>query len=257
MRFFSLCANRLVELTDLRPGQRVLDVATGTGAAAIAAARRAGPTGYVIGVDIATEMLAQAHGKVESEQLTNVEFQIGDAEHLNFPEHSFDVVICSFGIFFLPEMLAGPRAWKRVIKETGVVAFSAFDETAFQPMSDMFETRIREYGVTFPVPRRPFFWQRLTTLEQCHNLLKNAGLEHIEGHNEQLGYYLRTPQEWWQIVWNSGFRGPVSQLTSEQLERFKSEHLGEVGRLANEQGILLDIAAFFVWGYQPIDSKPE
>ena len=149
-------------------------------------------------------------------------------------------------------MLAGPRAWKHVIKETGVVAFSAFGETVFQPMSDLFEVRIREYGVTFPMPRRPFFWQRLTTLEQCRNLLKSAGLECIEGHSEQLGYYLRTPQEWWQIVWNSGFRGPISQLSSEQLERFKREHLEEVGQLANEQGIWLDIAAFFVWGSKPL-----
>ena len=76
VRFFSLCASRLVELVSLQPGQRMLDVATGTGAAAIAAARRVGPTGHVIGVDIATEMMAQAHRKVESEQLTNIEFQM-------------------------------------------------------------------------------------------------------------------------------------------------------------------------------------
>jgi ubiquinone/menaquinone biosynthesis C-methylase UbiE len=47
VRFFPLCANRLVELIDLQPGQHILDVATGTGAAAIAAAKRAGPTGHV------------------------------------------------------------------------------------------------------------------------------------------------------------------------------------------------------------------
>ena len=255
LRFFPLCANRLVELIGLQPGQWVLDVATGTGVAAIAAARRIGPGGQVVGVDIATDMLEQAQRKIEAAQLTNIELHEEDAEHLSFAENSFDAVICAFGIFFLPEMMTGPREWKRVVREAGVVAFSAFGETAFQPISDLFEARIRAYGVTFPVPMRPFSWQRLTTLEQCRTLLQAAGLEQIEGRSEQLGYYLRTPQEWWEIVWNSGFRGPVSQLSPEQLEQFKMEHLAEVGQLATDQGIWLDIPAFFVWGHKPPAAK--
>jgi ubiquinone/menaquinone biosynthesis C-methylase UbiE len=251
VRFFPLCAHRLVELIDLHPGQRVLDVATGTGAAAIAAARRVGPSGHVVGVDIATDMLKQAHKKIEAAHLTNIELLEGDAEHLSFAEQSFNAVICAFGIFFLPEMLAGPREWKRVVREAGVVAISAFGETTFQPFSDLFEARIRTYGVSFPVPRHPFSWQRLTSLEQCRRLLQDAGLEQIEGRSEQLGYYLRAAEEWWQIVWNSGFRGPVSQLSPEQLEHFKREHLAEVGQLVTEQGIWLDITAFFAWGYKP------
>lgn len=255
VRFFPLCANRLVELINLQPGQRVLDVATGTGAAAIAAAHRLGPTGYVVGVDLATQMLEQARRKAETAHLTNIEFQQGDAEHLDFADESFDAVICSFGIFFLPEMLAGPREWMRVVKQTGVVAFSAFGETAFEPLSDLFEARIRAYGVSFPVPKRPFPWQRLTRLEQCRSLLQAAGLSEIEERAEQLGYTLRTQEEWWEIVWNTGFRGPVSQLSPSQLERFKREYLSEVEQLTTEQGIWLDVAAFFVWGRKPtVDS---
>ena len=251
VRFFPLCASRLVELIGLQPGQRVLDVATGTGAAAIAAARSIGPDGQVVGVDIATDMLGQARRKIEAAQLTNIELHEEDAEHLSYAEKSFDAVICAFGIFFLPEMLAGPREWKRVVKEAGVVAFSAFGESAFQPISDLFEARIRAYGVTFPVPRHPFSWQRLTSLEQCCSLLQDASLEQIEAHTEQLGYYLQTPQQWWEIVWNSGFRGPVSQLSLKQLEQFKLEHLAEVGQLATDQGIWLDVATLFVWGHKP------
>jgi len=250
-RFFPLCANRLVELIGLQPGQHLLDVATGTGAAAIAEALRVGPAGHVVGVDIATDMLAQACRKIEAAQLTNIEFQEGDAEHLSFAEQSFDAVTCAFGIFFLPEMPTGPRAWKRVVRGAGVVAFSAFGETAFQPLSDLFEARIRAYGVTFPVPRRPFSWQRLKSLEQCRTLLQDAGLEQIEGRAEQLGYYLRTPQEWWEFVWNSGFRGPVSQLKPADLEHFKREHLVEIGQLVTDQGIWMDIATLFVWGHKP------
>lgn len=251
LRFFPICASRLIELIGLQPGQRVLDIATGTGVAAIAAARRIGPGGQVVGVDIATDMLEQARKKIEAAQLTNIELHEDDAEHLSYAENSFDAVVCASGIFFLPEMVAGPREWKRVVREAGVVAFSGFGESAFQPISDLFEARIRAYGITFPVPRHPFSWQRLTTLEHCYTLLQDAGLEQIEVRTDQLGYYLRTPQEWWEIVWNSGFRGPVSQLSPEQLEQFKMEHLAEVGQLATDQGIWLDMAAFFAWGHKP------
>ena len=133
VRFFPLCATRLIELIDLHPGQHILDVATGTGAAAIAAARRVGPGGHVVEVDIATDMLKQARKKIEAAHLTNIELLEGDGEHLSFAEQSFDVVICAFGIFFLPKMLTGLREWKRAVREEGVVAISAFGETAFQP----------------------------------------------------------------------------------------------------------------------------
>ena len=79
VRFFPLCANRLVELIKLQPGQHVLDVATGTGVAAMAAALRISPGGHVVGVDIASDMLGRARKKVEATQLRNVEFQEADA----------------------------------------------------------------------------------------------------------------------------------------------------------------------------------
>jgi hypothetical protein len=65
--------------------------------------------------------------------------------------------------------------------------------------------------------------------------LPDAGLENIEVFSEQLGYQLKDANEWWDVVWNSGFRGPVSQLSPEQLEQFKQEHLAEVDKLAYTQ----------------------
>src|SRR5260370_3269521 len=90
VRFFPLCANRLVELIGLQPGQRGLDVATGTGVAAIAAATSVSPAGHVVGVDIATDMLEQAHRKLEAAQLPNIEVHEADAEHRSYTENSCD-----------------------------------------------------------------------------------------------------------------------------------------------------------------------
>ncbi|MGL4618785.1 MAG: methyltransferase domain-containing protein, partial [Chroococcidiopsis sp.] len=79
-------AKPLIELAQLKPRQRVLDVATGTGIVAIAAAKIVGDAGYVLGVDISTGMLAQARHKVELEKLQNIELIEADADDLNFDD---------------------------------------------------------------------------------------------------------------------------------------------------------------------------
>jgi ubiquinone/menaquinone biosynthesis C-methylase UbiE len=83
-------AHRLVEYGQVDSGQHILDIATGTGHVAIAAAQLVGSEGRVIGIDISTGMLAQARQKAERLNLSNVEFQLADAEALDFPANSFD-----------------------------------------------------------------------------------------------------------------------------------------------------------------------
>ena len=80
-------ANRLVEFARLQKGQKVLDVATGTGIVAIASAKLVGSTGKVVGVDISSGMLKQARSKIAAEGLQNVELIQADADYLNFPDN--------------------------------------------------------------------------------------------------------------------------------------------------------------------------
>ena len=81
--FHKQAATRLVELANLRSGQLVLDIATGTGLAAIAAAEAVGSAGNVLGTDFASGMLRQAQQKVADLALTNIEFEEADAEFLH------------------------------------------------------------------------------------------------------------------------------------------------------------------------------
>lgn len=82
LRFLPLGAKRLVELAGLQSGQKILDIATGTGTAAITAALIVGE-GKVVGIDIAAEMLAQAQQKIHAAKLTNIELRQEDAEQLS------------------------------------------------------------------------------------------------------------------------------------------------------------------------------
>jgi trans-aconitate methyltransferase len=162
------------------------------------------------------------------------------------------VILSASSLFFLPDMNAGLTEWQRVLKPGGYVAVSGYGESAFRPLSDLFESRIRSYGVKLASPTRPFSWQRLTEPEQCLSLFRNAGLENIEVFAEQLGYYLQNANDWWDVIWNSGFRGPVAQLTPEQLEQFKQQHLAEAETLRTTKGIWLDIASIFAVGQKPL-----
>ena len=245
VRFLALTARRLVELAAIRSKETVLDVATGTGHSAIALANFVGTVGRVIGIDIAADMLEVARQNINKAGLNNINLQLGDAENLSFEDGSFDRVVCASGIFFLPDMLVGLKEWRRVAKPGGVVAFSSFGETAFNPMREMYANRLQNhYDLVLP-PSRGF--QRLNTIQKCQDLMQGAGfsLEEFEIHTEQLGYYLQNADEWWDIVWHTGFRHLLLQIAPEKLAQFKTEHLAEVGELATDQGIWLDVPVIF------------
>src|SRR5436190_13547550 len=89
-RQFSYFAEKLVEFVHIDPGSEVLDVATGTGAVLLAAARRSGGKGQFVGVDATPGMLSRAAAEVEVRSLRNVTLREMDGERLDFPECSFD-----------------------------------------------------------------------------------------------------------------------------------------------------------------------
>ncbi len=251
MRFFPFCADRLVARLQLAPGQKVLDVATGTGVVAVAAAQRVAPAGRVIAIDLAEDMLDQAQRNLSKLGLTNVDLHVMDAEALEFRGNYFDAVMCSFGLFFLPDMAAALRHWQRVTKPGGRVMFTSFGSEAFQPMLDLFREQIGHYGQVQPAELRPYPVEHLKNADNCRALLEQAGLFDVSVHSEQLGYHLRDASQWWDIIWNSGFRGLVSRLEPEAQARFRQAHLVEVERLAGADGIWLNVETLFSGGRKP------
>ncbi len=113
-------AELLCEAVDPRAGQKVLDVATGNGNAALAAARR---FCEVTGVDYAPNLLADGRRRAEAEGLP-VDFREGDAEALPFPNASFDVVLSTFGAMFAPDQAAVARELLRVCRPGGKIGMA-------------------------------------------------------------------------------------------------------------------------------------
>ena len=185
LRFVRRAAERLVEVADLPPGGRVLDVATGTGHAAIAAAARLGPSGSVLGIDISEGMLEIARGAIEPLGLP-IEVRVGDVQALDLPDASFDAVICASGIFFVPDLEAAARECRRVLVPGGQLAFTAFGASMLQGLRERFTATLARHGH----PPTPAPAMRLQEPEACRRLLEGAGFVDVEVWTEQLGYHL-------------------------------------------------------------------
>jgi SAM-dependent methyltransferase len=119
---FQQWAARLLDAARVEPGQRVLDVACGTGVLAREAADRVGPTGFVAGLDPDPGMLAVAERLAPT-----VEWQQGTAEALPYPDVSFDTVVSQFGLMFFGDRHEALREMLRVLAPGGTLAIAVWD----------------------------------------------------------------------------------------------------------------------------------
>src|SRR5262245_32200148 len=144
-----------------RPGERILDLSTGTGWTSRAVARR-GAT--VVGVDIAAGLLEVARAKAQAERLP-IEYRVGDAESLPFRDGEFDAVVSTFGVMFASRQEVAASELTRVCRTGGRIALTAW--TMDSNLYRMFEV-MRRYMTppAGPAPRSPFEWGRTDRIRE-------------------------------------------------------------------------------------------
>lgn len=241
--FFRQTAQRMCKHLSPEPNACWLDVATGTGVIALEAARHL-PAGSVVGVDLSDGMLRQARAKAQAQQLRNATFRQMDADDLDFPPDHFDVVTCSFGLFFMEDMEGAMRRLARTVKPGGQIAISSFTESAFSPFAPAFLSLYEAFGKQAP----PLSWKRLADVAVIEKIYRAAGITDLVFHHEPLGYALQSEQQWWDVVWNAGFRGLLNQLSESEREAFKAQHLHTVRALCRQGESRLDTGVIIAIG---------
>jgi SAM-dependent methyltransferase len=129
---FAPWAERLLELVAPGPGERVLDVACGTGIVARRAVARVGPVGTVLGLDVNQAMLAVARAAA-AHLRPPIAWRAGDAAHLPLPDAVVDVVVCQQGLQFFPDRAAALREMHRVLDPKGRLALALWRPIRHSP----------------------------------------------------------------------------------------------------------------------------
>jgi ubiquinone/menaquinone biosynthesis C-methylase UbiE len=239
---FTQFGTRLIEQMPLTPDARVLDVATGTGAVLLPVARRVGSEGHVTGIDLSGEILREAERAVRAEGLTNVELRKMDAEHLEFPDQTFDAVICAFSLFLFPDMEAALREMYRVAKPGGYIGISMFGKTPppFNPGWPILLQQFEAYQGWVRMPQ-PIAYAP----EEMEALLSRFGFRPIKIHSETNDIIYASAEDWWAFQLTIGPRPTILGMNEETRARFKDEYLAKLRPMLRQDGLHLSVAVVY------------
>jgi ubiquinone/menaquinone biosynthesis C-methylase UbiE len=217
-----LAAEQLIESLDVHSTDRVLDVATGSGNAALAAARR---SCEVVGIDYVPSLLERARERAIAEGV-QAQFEDGDAEAIQFGDDSFDVVTSVFGSMFAPNQESAASELARVVRPQGKIGLVTHTPEGY--IGNVFKV----IGKHVPPPaglRSPIQWG---TEERLRELFGDAIAE-LRLEKRHMTFRYRSPQTW--VDYWRRYYGPT-------LKAF--EAVGEEGRAALEADLVENIARF-------------
>ena len=246
--FWERYGRRTVERLRLRSGARVLDACCGSGSSAIAAAEIVGPTGFVLGVDLAQKLLDLARAKAAQRKLTNIDFRKGDILDLKLSSASFDTVVCVFGIFFIPDMQAAIKELWRYVRPGGKLAITTWGPRFFEPATTAFWDSVRSVRPELYKGFNP--WDRISEPDALYKLLASTGVKVLDVEAETGNCLVESPDAWWHMVLGTGYRGTVDQLRPREFKRVRQENLDYVRRAKLES---VESNVLYAVGVKPRD----
>ncbi len=205
-------ATDLIRLAALRPGERVLDVACGTGVVVRLASQQVGATGTVAGLDVNPGMLAVARSATPPGM--PIEWHEASAEVMPLPDASFDVVLCQMGLQFMPDKHAALREMRRVLVRGGRLLVNVPGPTPrlFTIMGEALERHIGAEAAGFV--DHVF---SLHDTAEIQNLVSGAGFHDVSVQSDTKSLRLPAPEEFlWQYVYSTPLSGAVAHVDDDR-----------------------------------------
>jgi ubiquinone/menaquinone biosynthesis C-methylase UbiE len=234
-------AERLVDLCDLKPRARVLDAGTGTGFAALHAARRVGPDGHVVGVDVSAGMLEAARAAAAAAGAANVELLRCDATALTgFADGTFDAVLSATSLIYIP-VVEGLREWHRLLREGGLLGFSTM-RAGFPLGARLFRSCAAEFGLSLDDPCAP-----LGSRDACLAAVAEAGFTSAEVFVEDVAFSTRDLDRAWESNLRSAAHDAVRALPVAALAGLERRYRTDLAAaVAADPGRLLHSTMLYV-----------
>ena len=193
---FAPWATYLVERANPQLGEHVLDIACGTGIVARNVAPHVGSRGIVIGLDVNPDMIDMARIAAEQAQIA-IEWYTGPAEQLPFPDESFDLILCQFGLMFFTDRHGALKEMHRVLRKDGRVVVSVWQGLDRHPFyQTLHDVSLRHFGKSSV---EAVF--SLGNSDKLHKLLTESGFQHIEIEPASITAQFPQPEEFlaWEI----------------------------------------------------------
>ena len=223
-----------------QPGHRVLELAAGLGETGMLAAELVAPIGGVIISDQAEAMLAGARERAEALRLTNVEFQVLNAEWIDLPVASVDAVLCRWGYMLMSDPQTALGEARRVLRPGGRVALAVWDAPEHNPWAALpaEELRRREL-VPAPVPGAPGQFA-LGEQRRVREMLEQAGFSEIHVEALELRRRHASFDELWEATLDLSriFHDAVMARPADELAEIKASLADRFARFASPDGRL-------------------
>ena len=173
---------KMLDLAQIGPGQRILDIAAGAGEPALSAAECVGSKGEVLATDLSENILQYAQKIADERSLSQFKTQAMDGENLELPDASFDIVLCRFGLIYMPNRQRALTEWLRVLKPGGravVAVFSTPDRNGWGAVPIGVIRKRAQLAPPLPGQPGPFCLGGDGVLEDA---FRQAGYRDIEAH---------------------------------------------------------------------------
>ena len=234
----------LLEAAALRPGERVLDVACGTGVATRLAMKHVGPGGRVAGLDVNPGMLGVARSITPPD--ASIEWHEGAAESMPLPEGSFDVVLCSLGMQFVPDKPGAVREMHRVLAHGGRVVMNGVGPTP-PPLTILGQALAEHVN-----PQAGGFVEQVFSLHdqrELEALVTAAGFRKVAIEPDRSRIALPSPVDFlWQYVHSSPLVGALQQVDDEGRLALERDVLAGWQQFVEDGALMLEVDVVTVTG---------
>ena len=229
-----------------QPGERVLDVGTGSGVAAVAAAQAVGPTGFVVATDLVPEWGEQVATTSARAGVKNVQFRAMGAESLDLSDETFDVVLSQFALMFVPQPLAALREMRRVLRgggRLGIAVWSTLDKVEHHAVGRRVTAA---YIPPLPPEERMPTPMELGEPGLIERLVAEAGFRDVAVSRQTLETSYESADAYWRhLLFSDHARAALERMPASQLEQMRADmREALVGHLREGQVCFMSEAIF-------------
>jgi ubiquinone/menaquinone biosynthesis C-methylase UbiE len=250
-QMFRPVTHALAEDAQIGSRHTVLDIATGPGEPALTVAALVGPEGKVFGVDPIPEMVAASRRAAHHLGFRNTQFDVAFADHLPFPDDTFDAVVSRFGVMFFPSPLDAVREMLRVLKPGRKLALAVWHFAEGNPFFYTVQRVIDQYfDSPPPEPDAPDAF-RFAAAGKLRDVLGEAGV--VAPCERLLQFSIEasvTIEDYWTVrsEMSEKLREKVAMLSSEQLNEVKRQSFEALREYSTDRGISFPAQVLIVSG---------